>query len=102
MRKSLVAALAASVDLPRRSKARRFLSGLSLDELQFIAGFMGSRILDSAGTMTGYGRGADLKMLILREYVEHCETANGSTVRCRPDVAAAAPMRSSRTSLRTE
>ena len=47
MRNSLVAALVACADQPLRSKARRFLTGLSSDELQFIAEFLGSCVLES-------------------------------------------------------
>lgn len=47
MRDSLVAALIACADQPSKPKARRFLAGLSADELQFIAEFLGSCILDS-------------------------------------------------------
>jgi hypothetical protein len=47
VRNSLVAALVACADQPLRIKARRFLAGLSSDELQFIAEFLGSCILES-------------------------------------------------------
>ena len=47
MRNSLVAALVACADQPLKAKARRFLAGLSSDELQFIAEFLGSCILES-------------------------------------------------------
>ena len=47
MRNSLVAALAACADQPLKSNARRFLTGLSSDELQFIAEFLGSCVLES-------------------------------------------------------
>jgi len=47
VRSALVAALLSCTDGPRQSKARRFLSGLSADELQFIAEFMGASILES-------------------------------------------------------
>ena len=47
MRNSLVAALVACADQPLKSKARRFLTGLSSDELQFIAEFLGSCVLES-------------------------------------------------------
>ena len=47
MRNSLVAALVACADQPLKSEARRFLAGLSSDELQFIAEFLGSCILES-------------------------------------------------------
>ena len=47
MRNSLVAALVACADQPLKSEARRFLAGLSSDELQFIAEFLGSCVLES-------------------------------------------------------
>ena len=47
MRDSLVAALVACADHPLKSEARRFLAGLSSDELQFIAEFLGSCVLES-------------------------------------------------------
>ena len=53
MRKSLVAALVACADQPLKAKARRFLAGLSSDELQFIAEFLGSCILESQARCAG-------------------------------------------------
>ena len=47
-RNDLVAAVVASAQTPCRANARRFVSGLSADELQFIAEFLGASILDSA------------------------------------------------------
>jgi hypothetical protein len=47
VRNSLLAALVACADQPLKSEARRFLAGLSADELQFIAGFLGSCVLES-------------------------------------------------------
>jgi hypothetical protein len=47
VRNSLVAALVACADQPLKSQARRFLDGLSSDELQFIAEFLGSCMLES-------------------------------------------------------
>ena len=47
MRNSLVAALVACADRPLKSEARRFLAGLSSDELQFVAEFLGSCVLES-------------------------------------------------------
>ena len=47
MRNSLVAALVACADRALKSEARRFLTGLSADELQFIAEFLGSCVLES-------------------------------------------------------
>ena|SRR6516165_12603347 len=46
-RQDLVTALTACTENPFRTKARRFLIGLSADELQFIAEFIGSLILQS-------------------------------------------------------
>ena len=48
MRRSLVAALTSCADCPLKPRARRFLTGLSSDELQFIAEFLGACILESA------------------------------------------------------
>ena len=48
MRSTLVAALVACAESPLKTKARRFLLGLSSDELQFIAEFLGSCILESS------------------------------------------------------
>jgi hypothetical protein len=49
VRDSLVAALVACADQPLKSEARRFLAGLSSDELQFIAEFLGSCVLEPQG-----------------------------------------------------
>ena len=47
MRDSLVAAIVACADRTLKSEALRFLSGLSSDELQFIAEFLGACVLES-------------------------------------------------------
>ena len=47
MRSTLVAALTSCADRPLKPKARQFLMGLSSDELQFIAEFLGACILES-------------------------------------------------------
>jgi hypothetical protein len=47
LRRDLVAALTACIEDPFRLEARRFLRGLSADELQFIAEFLGSSILEA-------------------------------------------------------
>ena len=52
MRSTLVAALASCADAHRRPKARRFLVGLSADELQFIAEFLGASLLEPAPELT--------------------------------------------------
>ena len=46
MRRALVAALASCADGSLRPKTRRFLAGLSHDELQFLAEFLGASILE--------------------------------------------------------
>ena len=48
MRSVLVAALASCTDGRSKSQTRRFLGGLSRDELQFIAEYLGASILESA------------------------------------------------------
>jgi hypothetical protein len=47
LRNTLVTALASCADTPLRPEARRFLRGLSSDELQFIADFLGACILQA-------------------------------------------------------
>jgi len=49
VKSALVNALCAWVDERRRKKARRFLEGLSADELQHIADFLGACLLESSG-----------------------------------------------------
>ena len=56
MRSVLVTALAARADSSLRVQARQFLRGLSSDELQFIAGFLGACILESAGQQPCLGQ----------------------------------------------
>ena len=46
MRNTLVAALVSCADRPLKPRARQFLMGLSADELQFIAEFLGACILE--------------------------------------------------------
>lgn len=47
MRPALVAALASCVDSKKQSQTRDFLGGLSCDELEFIADYLASCILES-------------------------------------------------------
>ena len=47
MRSVLINALIGCTDRSRRSRSRRFLQGLSRDELQFIAEYLGCCILES-------------------------------------------------------
>jgi hypothetical protein len=48
LRQDLVTALTTCIRTPFRARARRFLLGLSMDEMQFIAEFLGSCMIDSA------------------------------------------------------
>jgi hypothetical protein len=47
-RHDLVAALTSCIQDPYRARARRFLLGLSSDEMQFIAEFLGSCMIERA------------------------------------------------------
>jgi hypothetical protein len=85
VRNTLVAALVACANRPLKPRARRFLLGLSSDELQFIAGYLGACILQSEAECTQKladgtsriprpqaGQSAadrELKMILLREYL---------------------------------
>jgi hypothetical protein len=74
-----VTALSACAESPLRSRARRFLSGLSADELEFIAGFVGACILKSAENSADASlplhsecpgsRDREHKMILLREFL---------------------------------
>jgi hypothetical protein len=65
--------------MPKRPKARRFLRGLSFDELQFIAEYLGSCILECepARRVDRFPRPSapriaadlELKVILLREYL---------------------------------
>ena len=85
-RQDLVAALVTSTDGPFRAKARRFVSGLSSDELRFIAEYLGACILESsdgsrcsrselAGRIAQYAQARprladqDHKLILLLEYL---------------------------------
>jgi hypothetical protein len=89
VRSALVAALVARAESSLRARVRRFLRGLSCDELQFIAAFLGACILESGGRPPGAGRipgdvselqrrqeaavreseDRDLKLILLMEYL---------------------------------
>jgi len=74
--------LVARSEKPLASQVRRFLRGLSCDELQFIASFLGACILESARAGDGIpeferrsavperpSEDRDLKMILLMEYL---------------------------------
>jgi len=88
VRSTLEAALTACAETALKTRARRFLAGLSSDELQFIADFVGACILESDATpemhvavrlaqfqtarLSGFQRypaDQDHKMLVLLEFL---------------------------------
>jgi hypothetical protein len=71
VRTTLEAALVACADSPWKAKARRFLRGLSYDELQYIAGYLGACILESSSARVRRTRSEDqeLKMILVLEYL---------------------------------
>jgi hypothetical protein len=86
-RNNLVTALVACAGGNVRSRARRFLLGLSADELQFLAEFLGSCILESSDDSNRAAQMVQLyqarfaretcrrsdhehKMILLREYLD--------------------------------
>ncbi|HWQ55668.1 MAG TPA: hypothetical protein VN442_18420 [Bryobacteraceae bacterium] len=91
MRRSLVSALCACAGDRQKRKARRFLEGLSADELQYIADFLGAWILESGCGCTSsparmaesiaFGRclgdleHRDHNMILLREYLDRCHVS---------------------------
>lgn len=86
MRTTLISAISACAHERLQEKARTFLEGLSTDELQYIAGFLGSCALESAAAAAGsMARLAQLpcapaggltdrehKVILLREYLRRC------------------------------
>ena len=80
-RQDLVAALVACTDAAFRGRARRFASGLSADELQFIAEYLGACILDGRWACPPAALAArlpdadrDHKIILLLEYL--CQTGH--------------------------
>ena len=72
MRSALVTALLACSNhtLTKKTKARRFLEGLSSDELQFIAEYLGSRILETTAPVDlSSGRAST-------EFKNHCSCSS--------------------------
>src|SRR5689334_22479251 len=95
MKTILVKSLSVVVPDPQRRKARQFLLGLSTDELQYIAEFLGSCILESehmyAWTRPQLSHGIqrfdhsqkksvadrDHKMILLMEFLSRCGVGAG-------------------------
>ncbi len=101
MRGVLISALVGYTDRSLKARSRRFLQGLSSDELQFIAEYLGACILESAGTASR-SRGElairvvqfqaarahalsvdeDHKMILLLEFL--CHSGLRDAMRARP------------------
>jgi len=100
MKTILVRSLCSMVSEKQRRKARQFLLGLSTDELQYIAEFLGSCILESehpyqwtraqaAGCIQRFDQGQkhsisdrQHKMILLLEFLWRCDIGSASpTVR---------------------
>jgi len=71
VRPALISAIAACAEHRSQRKARKFLQGLSTDELQYIAEFLGAYVLESG--QPGFSR---------RELADHI--ARFEQVRCAP------------------
>ena len=83
MRTALITALTACAEPRLQKKARRFLQGLSADELQYIADFLGACILESSerhgcgiacfnrfqSVPSGSSDDREHKMILLLEYL---------------------------------
>ena len=73
MRSVLISALVGCADGSLKSRSRRFLQGLSSDELQFIAEYLGSCILESSGA--GCGSRAELALRVAQYQAAQYQTA---------------------------
>ena len=96
MRNALVDGLVACAGIPdERGRGGSCGDSRSMN-WQFIAGFVGSQILESADVSAriveyaaNYSADLDLKMILLREYLCSAGILQPEpTVRCRPDAAA--------------
>jgi hypothetical protein len=91
----LVTALVDCTDGPARFRVRRFLQGLSADELQFLASFWGACVLESDGPVhsnhtllahrigqllsaSAPGYDCDHKLLLLLEYLGRTRSVNAA------------------------
>jgi len=87
VRPTLISAIAACAEERVQKRARRFLEGLSTDELQYIAEFLGGCVLDPFGHDSINGAppcshaaappapglsDREHKMILLREYLWRC------------------------------
>jgi hypothetical protein len=77
LRTALISAIAACAERRFQKKARKFLLGLSIDELQYIAEFLGACALESLGPSACSRRE-------LAEGIAHFEELRGKSADCLP------------------
>ena len=65
---ALVSALSSCQEDPQKRATRRFLQGLAIDELQYIAEFLGACILESGGRC----RGSRAELAQTIKQFDHC------------------------------
>ena len=78
MRTALISAIVACAEQRLHRKARRFLLGLSTDELQYIAEFLGACVLESLGNSA-------LSRRELAEGIAQFEQVRGARAECPGD-----------------
>jgi hypothetical protein len=102
MRADLISAISACAEARLRRRSRRFLQGLSTDELQYIAEFLGARILECAERAANRpeladriarfererpaalaSRDRDHKMILLLEYLCRCRNYSAASFSSR-------------------
>ena len=103
MRLDLISAITSCAEARLHRKSRKFLQGLSTDELQYIADFLGACILESAERATGRrelaasvatfervrpaaaasGRDRDHKMILLLEFLHRYRRYSAASINSR-------------------
>jgi len=78
LRTTLISAITACAEQRLQKKARKFLQGLSRDELQYIAEFLGACVLESLGRN-------DLSRRELAEGIAHFEHIRHTPLDCSGD-----------------
>jgi len=78
LRTALISAIAVCAEQRFQKKARNFLQGLSTDELQYIAEFLGACVLESLGHSAFTRRE-------LAEGIAHFEQVRGAPAECAGD-----------------
>ena len=79
MREALISAISSFAGGRFHRKARRFLQGLSTDELQYIAEYLGTGVVEPGDTCAADGAASgglsdrEHKMILLLEYLSCCQ-----------------------------